>query len=236
MNAPIICSIHKCDEKTIRICFDTDRGIICRSCRIEQTRLGHSSCSEQILKLPSPFRRASDVRNDLVLITSKGTFLDDYNVGRGLHIGITRDDRTLLEFSSEGLAKNTESRPRWRQCLGLNILERLSTRIRTSKSVLHSTWNQSLDLLISEGKTDWSSVRYDSELNNCFDFALAFLAAFVSMLNQSGIETGTLEDLNDSLRSKSSFCQYFVIPETRRAARYISLHRKLKSGATSINI
>ena len=57
--------------------------------------------------------------------------------------------------------------------------------------------------------------RYHSENHNCFDFVLEFLRSAGASLN------------SQSLVDKVTFCEHIIIPETVKAAKYISLYRQL---------
>jgi len=72
------------------------------------------------------------------------------------------------------------------------------------------------------------SCRYAEDSNNCFDFVLQFLRLFLHTFSAE------VQDDNPRLTwnvisSKETFCSMWVLPQTRRAARYILLYRRLLS-------
>lgn len=62
----------------------------------------------------------------------------------------------------------------------------------------------------------WSIARYEESSHNCYTFVLAFLQALGHA------------QLSDAARTKTSFCEKYIVPRTTTAGKYISLYRKLR--------
>lgn len=60
------------------------------------------------------------------------------------------------------------------------------------------------------------SFRYNEETFNCYTFVLAFLRCL------------KYPPLTDAVKSKTMFCEHFVLPKTEIAWKYIKLYRRLK--------
>jgi len=68
--------------------------------------------------------------------------------------------------------------------------------------------------------------RYSEVSNNCFDFVLQCLRLF---LRTFCIEIPDADPTLtwDAIADKEKFCSAWIVPRTRRAARYVSLYRRL---------
>ena len=67
---------------------------------------------------------------------------------------------------------------------------------------------------------------YSEVSNNCFDFVLQFLQLLLHTFGTS------IQDPNhpltwDTITNKEKFCVALILPQTKRAARYIAIYRRL---------
>lgn len=182
----------------------------------------HLDC---LLQSENPFTRVDEITCDLILVPSHGTFLNNFTKGTGLHIAVVDSQSRILEFDHQGIRCHhvTGSEIRWHQCLRLNIKHNL---ISTHEAKINLLWDQTCELLLSEERADWSDIKYKPENLNCFDFALAFMVKFIEKLERAYLTDPKLAILKEKLSSKVSFCEHLILPQTKKAAIYISLHRK----------
>lgn len=68
--------------------------------------------------------------------------------------------------------------------------------------------------------------RYSEDSNNCFDFVLRFLQLFLRTFITE-IQGASQIVAWDTITNKERFCSAWVLPQTRRADRYISIYRQL---------
>lgn len=190
--------------------------------QIESAQSRHSDC---FLHLGNPFTRVDEITCDLILAPSHGTFLNNFTRGTGLHIAVVDSQSRVLEFDHEGIRCHhvTSSEIRWHQCLRLNIKDHL---LSTHEAKINLLWDQTCELLLGEERANWSDIKYEPENLNCFDFALAFLAKFVEKLDCTHSTDPKLAIFKEKLSDRVSFCEHLILPQTKKAAMYISLYRR----------
>jgi len=66
--------------------------------------------------------------------------------------------------------------------------------------------------------------RYSEDANNCFDFVLQFLQFYLHSVCSENQDELLMWD---SVTDREKFCSSWIVPQTRKAARYISLYRRL---------
>lgn len=228
----IICWTCSHYEDNVRISFGTDTDDPSETfihdgelCRRSVKRL---SC------LPYPFCAPQSIDHDLLLIPSRGTFLNDFNNRTGLHIGISSGSGTVVEYDRTGIKlSDVIQDDRWQQCLRLKFIENLMFEASIDDNHhLHSLWIKSIEVLISN-KCEWNSQAYHSDHNNCFDFALNFINILLNFMDVAKLASN-LSEIRNKTSDKIVFCRIFVLPQTQQAARYISLYRKLSQGVKCI--
>ncbi|VEN43862.1 unnamed protein product [Callosobruchus maculatus] len=153
-------------------------------------------------RVPYPFVKASQYSCAIVIKPTTGDFLNDYFNSTDLHIGVTTSEGTIVEFDRHGLRKHRSDQ--WGQCL---LLEQVA-------SFWSEHWDSTLERVCHQ--SSWSAKDYDEDRHNCYSFVLRFLVA---------LDYGSL---SVSARSRTEFCEKYVVPRTTSAGKYISLYRKLK--------
>lgn len=120
----------------------------------------------------------------------------------------------VYHFDANGAQHNTDG---WSQCLTVAV-------VKASGAYYCQMW----DTLLMEFFSYYcrSQTSYSEVYNNCFDFVLQFLQLFLRTF------VAEMQDADriltwDTITSKERFCSAWVLPQTRRASRYISLYRQL---------
>lgn len=218
----IVCFVHKCNRSALEIAFYDVESPNCKQCHLEEFKT-----------LPYPFKHASLIMYDLILIPSRGTFLSDFNSSIGLHIGITSGTGQIIEYDHQGLNCGRPCDKKWSCCLQLNFIRTILGEYIEDESLVRLAWGQSFRTLADSREMKFSKEFYDCNKNNCFDFVLEFVKTWLRLL---GPKYYSDTELPERLQDKIEFCKYFVVSETRKMARYISLYRKLKTTYKSVMI
>ncbi|XP_015918238.1 MKRN2 opposite strand protein [Parasteatoda tepidariorum] len=207
--------------------MDVDPGIICyQHCHAKKKifsfifhdvcDLCHADISDVELRVPPfripyPFKGASHEFNSVVIKPSVGDFLNSYENSSDLHIGVTDTNGCVFEYNYSGKLKSNGKD--WKQCIAIKLSSNKSSSFqRYWDEVLNETFEQEC----------WTPQRYDSENYNCYTFVLTFLRRL------------KMDDLSPFIADKYSFCQHYVSPQARIAAKYISLYRQLKTKSVII--
>lgn len=157
-------------------------------------------------RVPCPFVSQRNVSCVFLVKPTRGSFLRDYKTGDDLHVGIVASNGMVYNFDELGLHAD---RTNWEQCIVVSI-----------KNVIHFSrseseiWDSKLQEMHMSGL--WTPKEYEENNMNCYDFALSFL-------NQ-------LLPTNTEPLQKSDFCKTFIVPWTTKAAHYIDLYRRVRSG------
>lgn len=176
-----------------------------------------------------PFCDAGTVTEDIILIPSKGTFLEDFNSQSGLHVAIRGSEKSILEFDHNGMKTGTVDEVRWHQCVKLQFVENFFKTTQVLKSNdLTEAWSTAIGIISDKKITHWSREKYDLVGNNCFDFVMTFLKEFLTILSRLNHLSDHISSNIFKLRDKILFCEYFIIPETRRVAEYLNSYRRIK--------
>lgn len=116
--------------------------------------------------------------------------------GGHLHVGVTDGYGNVLAFDRHGL--RLQPAVQWPRCLVVRV-----------KGADESAWDRALsDVRDSE----WTPQSYDAGSRNCFTFVLAFLASVAGLGMQEV--------------SREQFTRDLILPESRRAAKYLTLLRR----------
>ncbi|XP_071611578.1 MKRN2 opposite strand protein [Heliangelus exortis] len=153
-------------------------------------------------RLPSPLRDTAPRSPALLITPTRGTFLRGYDGNSDLHVGITNRKGVVYHYNQEGIHRSETG---WEQCISIPL-------VQPDMFGLLQQWDQLLEEF-SVGEA-WLPHRYEEQEHNCFTFALGFIN---SILAAQGKEQ----------MSKSEFTEKFVIPQTRKASKYITLHQQL---------
>lgn len=172
----------------------------------------------------SPFKQAEKCEHDLILIPRSGNFLSDFNGSSELHIGILCAGK-IKEYNQSGMNTVNSSGSIWNECLPLKIFDEVIS-VELTRQDLYAKWIKLFDELpvddtsqATDDSRQWTVSTYESEDNNCFDFAVEFLHQF------NDATDGCL-GFNGRL-TKLQFCKRFVLPRTKGAARYIDIYRRI---------
>lgn len=118
------------------------------------------------IRLPYPFVNAMQSPCSVVLRSSCGDFLSNFQNSTNLHIALTDSCGSIVEFDSPGLLwtlSKQVDKAQWRQCLLI---------IQVPES-WYNEWDQTLRDVIERG--DWRRRKYDEDRMNCYSFVLDFL-------------------------------------------------------------
>uniref|UniRef100_A0A6I9VKF4 uncharacterized protein LOC105231228 n=2 Tax=Bactrocera dorsalis TaxID=27457 RepID=A0A6I9VKF4_BACDO len=197
---------------------DVVRGneLVSNGCNGERTRaangvpVGVVVGSTRLLpfRLPYPFIRASQYPCAIVLRPTTGDFLNDYNNSTDLHIAVTTSTGCVVEFDRYGLRRHRPDNTRmsdWWQCLLVGDVP----------EPWYDYWDDILQQICNQPDR-WTVSHYQEDSHNCYTFVLAFLQALA------------YDKLSAAARSKTSFCEKYIVPRTTTAGKYISLYRKLR--------
>lgn len=128
--------------------------------------------------------------------------------GHGSDAPVPPDDLLLLfagvvyNYDAEGVQRAGTG---WEQCISVPL-------VQPHMFGLLQQWDQLLEEF-SAGQA-WLPHRYDEHEHNCYTYALAFINSILTAQGKREM-------------SKSEFTERFVIPQTKRAARYITVHQEL---------
>ena len=182
------------------------------ACPVCRERLDPSSAA---VRVPSPFRSASDHRRAVLLRPTAGEFCQ-YRGGH-LHIGASDCCGRVAAFDADGLRLCPAEE--WAQCLVIPLPAAGGGPLspgegagdsETPRSPGSRQWDDTLAHLLSS--SDWTAESYDDVSRNCFSFVLAFLE-----------RAGALPSPAPWTRER--FAAELVLPVSRRAAKYLTLSR-----------
>ncbi|NXF84050.1 MKROS protein, partial [Sclerurus mexicanus] len=130
------------------------------------------------------------------------SFSRGYDGSSDLHVGITNSQGVVYNYDREGVHR---ARSGWEQCLCIPLLQ-------PHLWELQQRWDHLLEEF-SQGEA-WLPHRYDEQEHNCYTYALAFINHILSTQGKRPL-------------SKGEFTERFVMPQSRRASRYLTLHQQL---------
>lgn len=131
-------------------------------------------------------------------------FLRGYDGNSDLHVGITNSNGVVYHYDEEGIHRDETG---WEQCISIPL-------VQPDMFELLEQWDKLLEEF-SVGEA-WLPHRYDEDAHNCYTYALAFINSILTTLGKQQM-------------SKSEFTEKFVIPHTKRASKYITLHQELSA-------
>ena len=199
---------------------------ICPVCR------QHLDVAALAVPLPSPFRPSVDHPRSVLLRPTVGQF-QDYR-GGDLHVGVSDASGQVVAFDADGLRRCAASQ--WTQCLviplrpgaGADVSDRSANTNAaegTKDTVNEGVTSEALDASPSEvfwdeaiksfiSSDEWSPESYHETTRNCFSFLLAFL-------DRAGVLSSPVP------WTRERFAEQHVLPVTRRAAKYLTLERRV---------
>ncbi|XP_007517202.2 MKRN2 opposite strand protein [Erinaceus europaeus] len=183
------------------------RDIYCfcvpRCCPLCQQDLGSRKLEEAPVSLSSPFSNGHREPCAFVLRPTYGTFLREYDGRSDLHVGVTNTRGLVYNYTELGVRQELEG---WEQSVSVPLLQ-------PSMLALRDQWDRYLDDFSASGT--WLPHRYHEETHNCATFALAFINCILATEGWGQLDKG-------------SFTERFLLPRTRRASKYIVLHRAIE--------
>lgn len=129
----------------------------------------------------------------------------NYQNAADLHIGLTDSKGDVYEYDKDGVHVGIRNKS-WIDCIKIPVLD------HENKS-WQDYWDYTLKLQLQ--MPVWKAENYTENDHNCYSFVITFLRLL------------HIKDLKASLTSKTQFCQDFIVPRTKNAAKYISLYRKI---------
>ncbi|XP_050184271.1 MKRN2 opposite strand protein [Myiozetetes cayanensis] len=164
--------------------------------------LAAGGLSSAPVRLDCPFRPGHGQPRAFLVRPTRGAFLRGYDGSSDLHVGITDSRGVVYHYDQEGVHR---AHCGWEQCICIPLVQPQSGQL------LHH-WDGLLEEF-AEGEA-WLPHRYDEQEHNCYTFALAFINHVLSRQGKQPL-------------SKEEFTERFVLPQSRRASRYLSLQREL---------
>ncbi|XP_010582734.1 PREDICTED: MKRN2 opposite strand protein [Haliaeetus leucocephalus] len=131
-----------------------------------------------------------------------GGFFRGYDGESDLHVGITSTHGVVYNYNEEGIHRAETG---WEQCISIPL-------VQPDMFGLLQQWDKLLEEF-SVGEA-WLPHRYDEHDHNCYTYALAFINSVLTAQGKRQM-------------SKSEFTEKFVIPQTKKASKYITLHQEL---------
>ncbi|XP_042736162.1 MKRN2 opposite strand protein [Lagopus leucura] len=154
------------------------------------------------VRLPCPFSDGHRRPRAFLLRPSAGSFLGEYDGNSDLHVGISSAQGVVYNYNEEGIHRDATG---WEQCISVPL-------VQPDMFELLQQWDHLLEEF-SMGE-EWLPHRYEEHDHNCYTYALAFIN---SVLTAQGKQQ----------MNKSEFTEKFVIPQTKNASKYITLHQEL---------
>ncbi|NWV91691.1 MKROS protein, partial [Machaerirhynchus nigripectus] len=125
-----------------------------------------------------------------------------YDGHSDLHVGITNSKGVVYNYDQEGVHRAASG---WEQCIYIPL-------VQPDMPELLQQWDDLLEEFSLEEA--WLPHRYEEQQHNCYTFALAFINRLRRGRGREPL-------------SKAQFTERFLIPRTREASRYLTLHQEL---------
>lgn len=193
--------------------MDNDPGIMCfRHCPAKSVFCKNVPatcpvCSSYIrdffvdpFRIPYPLTNAIHNPTSVIIRPARGSFLEDYDATRDLHVGIVDSTGNIVEFDRNGLIVN--DMVRWTGCVAFKVVSVAWT----------VQWDDTLSLMLKDLK--WKPINYNEITMNCFDFVFEFF----NNLGHGDLKFASKEDL----------CKKLILSRIQNVIRYSLLYRALK--------
>ncbi|NWR64479.1 MKROS protein, partial [Bucorvus abyssinicus] len=154
------------------------------------------------LRLPSPFRHGHRQPRAFLLRPTAGTFLECFSDSSAPPDSLALFSGVVYNYNEEGVRREETG---WEQCISISL-------VQPDMFGLLQQWDELLEEF-SAGEA-WLPHRYNEHDHNCYTYALAFVNSILSTQGKRQM-------------SKSEFTERFVVPQTTRASRYLTLHQAL---------
>ncbi|RMC00122.1 hypothetical protein DUI87_23532 [Hirundo rustica rustica] len=168
------------------------------------------------VRLHCPFRHGHGQPRAFLIRPTRGTFLEDvavpqqplcfassgYDGDSDLHVGITNSKGVVYNYDQEGVHRAGSG---WEQSISIPL-------VQPDMWELLQQWDDLLEEFSLEEA--WLPHRYQEQQHNCFTFALAFINCVRQGRGRQPL-------------SKAQFTESFLLPHTREASRFLTLHQQL---------
>ena len=188
-NKPVRCFQH-CDNRNI-LCFDVPSK--CPLCGASLP----SPMRVPPFRITSPFSHSTDAANAFVVCPAEGSYSDCELSLDDLHVGITDSKGIVYHYNDNGINIDDHG---WTEVISVRF---------PSADVQPQHWDSILLELAKQSK--WTAEQYNEATNNCFTFALNFLARAGVIKTQPQLMTAT------------EFCHQYVMQVLDKASNYIKL-------------
>ncbi|NXD27975.1 MKROS protein, partial [Spelaeornis formosus] len=154
------------------------------------------------VRVRCPFRHGHAQPRAFLVRASDGSFLHGYDGHGDLHVGITSSKGVVYNYDQEGVHRAASG---WEECISIPL-------VQPDMWELLQQWDELLEEFSLEEA--WLPHRYHEQQHNCFTFALAFVNRLRQRRGKQPL-------------SKGHFTERFLLPHTRQASRYLTLHQQL---------
>ena len=148
-------------------------------------------------RIASPFSHSTDAANSFVICPAEGSYSDCELSLDDLHVGITDSKGIVYHYNDNGINIDDHG---WTEVISVRF---------PSADVQPQHWDSILLELAKQSK--WTAEQYNEATNNCFTFALNFLARAGVIKTQPQLMTAT------------EFCHQYVMQVLDKASNYIKL-------------
>ncbi|KYO49025.1 MKRN2 opposite strand protein [Alligator mississippiensis] len=165
-------------------------------------RLLYRGLEQAPVSVPSPFVNGHARLCAFLLRPTAGAFLGEYDGKSDLHVGITSTNGLVYNYNETGIHRVEFG---WEQCISIPL-------VQPGMYGLLQQWDKYLEEF-SAGEA-WLPHRYDEHHHNCYTYALAFINCLLAAQGKQQMD-------------KNEFTERFVIPQTRKASKYITLYQAI---------
>ncbi|XP_043563899.1 MKRN2 opposite strand protein isoform X1 [Chiloscyllium plagiosum] len=154
------------------------------------------------VSIPNSFVDGHHEKCSFLIKPTKGSFLRDYDGRSDLHVGISNTSGVVYNYIETGVQRDGCG---WEECVCVPLVQ----------PDMYSLINQ-WDIYLEQFSTAdlWLPNRYNEYEHNCYSYALTFINRVLAAQSKRQL-------------SRTEFTERFVVPQTKRASRYITLHREL---------
>ncbi|XP_048212252.1 MKRN2 opposite strand protein [Perognathus longimembris pacificus] len=172
-------------------------------CPLCQQGVGPATLEEAPVSISSPLADGHREKCAFLLRPTQGSFLREYDGRSDLHVGITSTEGVVYHYTALGVRRDPAG---WEQSLSVPLLQ-------PGLFALMDQWDKYLEDFSATGA--WLPHRYEEDGHNCYSYALAFVNCVLSTEGRAPL-------------GRREFTEKYVLPRTRRASKYIALHRAVE--------
>ncbi|XP_053456070.1 MKRN2 opposite strand protein isoform X1 [Nycticebus coucang] len=165
--------------------------------------LGSQRLEEAPVSIANPFTNGHQEKYCFLLRPTQGTFLREYDGRSDLHVGITNTNGVVYNYNMHGVQRDDSG---WEQSISIPLLQ-------PNMYGLMDQWDKYLEDFSTSGP--WLPHRYEEDRHNCYSYALTFINCVLTTEGKVQLD-------------KSEFTERYVVPRTRLASKYITLHRAVE--------